>query len=184
MQTEDSTRTLEIDKPTVVQLLKNKKSTEKEIQELIDSTDDTEEINKLKADKKSVKKSIVITTDKKGNDHVLIRPEVDYVTTTTDTPGQNSHVDYFEEHKLSSNSATQRHTTKRKNKQNKHSPMELSESEISTEEDEPVVKGRKKMMVLSDSEEEITLTLTQAPATPEDAAPSGSSELTDGILAI
>ena len=170
LQTEDSIRTLEIDKPTVMQLLKNKKITEKDIQEQIDATEDVEEISKLKAEKKSVKKSIIITTDRKGNDHVLIRPEVDHIASNPDTPGQNSQVDYFEEQRLSSNSSTQRHTMKRKNKQNKNPLMELSESEATTEEEEPVVKGGKKNMVLSDSEEEVTLTLTKT--TPEAAAPS------------
>ena len=44
LQTEDSTRTLEVDRPTVLQLLKNKKQTEKYIQEQIDNTESTEEI--------------------------------------------------------------------------------------------------------------------------------------------
>ena len=114
LPTEDSTRTLEADRPTVLQLLKNKKQTEKDIQEQIDNTESNEEIQKLKAEKKLVKKSVKISTDKQGNNHVLVRPDIDLTITNPDTPGHNSDSDHFEEQRLSSNSTTQRHTTKRK----------------------------------------------------------------------
>ena len=60
--------------------------------------------------------------------------------------------------------------------------MELSESEISTDEEEIVIKGGKKHMVLSDDEDETEPSMLLE--TPEAAAPSGDSQLTDGILSL
>jgi len=170
LQTEGS-KFIEVDKELVEDLLYNKRIKEKSIDSMIDSSETSEERQKLIEERKLIRKSVTVNKNADGNIKIQIRKSIDI---HSDTPQKEEND--FSNQTVSSNSATQIENLRKNN-------TETTEELIESESDNENVtftrtkKGTSKM-VLSDSEDEGRKRVS---FTPDQENKPMSSDLTESL---
>ena len=110
LQTMENGKAIEVHKSVITDLVMNQKEQVRKLKKIKGTLTDPQDIARVEQDKILVKNSVQISTDKKGDNHILVSPIIDAeILSCDDTPRKDEeNSDYFDQQrKKSSNTQTQ-----------------------------------------------------------------------------